>query len=99
VWNRDLYDEHGTWLARPDAAWLELGVVLEIDSLEWHLSPSAYQRTQQRHRRMTAAGLLVIHVTPGTARREPERFVADVRATLGAAAARSAPRLLLQPAA
>lgn len=99
VWNRDLYDEHGRWLARPDAVWLELGVVLEIDSLEWHLSPSAYQHTQERHRRMTAAGLLVIHVTPGTVRREPERFVADVRATLRAGEARSAPLLLLRPAA
>ncbi len=99
VWNRDLYDEQGRWLARPDAAWLEVGVVLEVDSLEWHLSPAAYQHTQERHRRMTAAGLLVIHVTPGAVRRDPERFLADVRATLRAGAARSAPRLLLQPAA
>ncbi len=99
AWNRDLYDEHGKWLARPDAVWLDVGVVLEIDSLEWHLSPSAYKRTQERHRRMTAAGLLVIHVTPGTVRRELDRFLADVRTTLSAGAARSAPRLRLQPAA
>lgn len=99
VWNRDLYDIHGAWLARPDAIWLEVGVVLEIDSLEWHLSPAAYRHTQERHRRMTAAGLLVIHVTPGTVRQEPEAFLADVRATLTAGAARSAPRLHLQPAA
>lgn len=99
VWNRDLFDAHGKWLARPDAAWLDIGVVLEIDSLEWHLSPTAYHHTQERHRRMTAAGLLVIHVTPGTVRREPERFLADVQATLRAGEARSAPRLQLQPAA
>lgn len=99
VWNRNLYDIHGKWLARPDAVWLDVGVVLEIDSLEWHLSPAAYRHTQERHRRMTAAGLLVIHVTPGTVRQEPEGFLADVRATLTAGAARSAPRLLLQPAA
>jgi len=48
---------------------------------------------------MTAAGLLVIHVTPGTVRREPDQFLADVRATLRAGEARSAPRLLLSPAA
>lgn len=99
AWNQDLYDEHGQWLARPDAVWLDVGVVLEIDSLEWHLSPAAYQHTQERHRRMTAAGLLVIHVTPGAVQREPESFLADVRATLLAGTARSAPRLLLRPAA
>jgi len=99
MWNQDVYDEHGNWLARPDAIWLDLGVVLEIDSLEWHLSPAAYRHTQERHRRMTAAGLLVIHVTPGTVRDDRERFLADVRATLCAGAQRSAPRLLLEPAA
>lgn len=99
VWNQDLFDASGKWLARPDATWLDIGVVLEIDSLEWHLSPAAYQQTQDRHRRMTAAGLLVIHVTPGTVRREPDQFLADVRATLRAGEARSAPRLLLSPAA
>ncbi len=99
AWNLDLYDKSGKWLARPDGTWLEVGVVLEIDSLEWHLSPAAYRHTQERHRRMTAAGLLVIHVTPGTVRHETERFLADVRATLAAGAARSAPQLLLRPAA
>lgn len=99
VWNQDIYDETGNWLARPDAAWLDVGVVLEIDSLEWHLSPAAYRHTQERHRRMTAAGLLVIHVTPGTVRHDRERFLADVISTLRAGEERSAPRLLLTPAA
>lgn len=98
-WNCDVYDEHGRWIARPDAVWVEVGVVLEIDSLEWHLSPASYRSTQDRHRRMTAAGLLVIHIAPGTARRDPEGLVADVRATLAAGAARTTPQLLLSPAA
>ncbi len=95
LWNQDIFDVHGQWIARPDAVWIHLGVVLEIDSLEWHLSPADYQQTQARHRRMTAAGLLVIHVTPNTVRREPGAFIADVRATLDAAALRPAPAVYL----
>jgi len=96
LWNQDIFDALGRWIARPDAVWIELGVVLEIDSLEWHLSPADYQRTQARHRRMTAAGLLVIHVTPNTVRRDPAAFIADLRATLEAAALRPAPAVYLQ---
>ncbi len=29
LWNCDVYDEHGQWLACFDAVWLELGVVLD----------------------------------------------------------------------
>jgi len=95
LWNRDIFDAQGQWIARPDAVWLDLGVVLEIDSLEWHLSPADYQRTQARHRRMTAAGLLVIHVTPGDVRRNPRAFLADLRATLQTARLRPAPLIYL----
>lgn len=95
LWNQDIYDRTGRWLARPDAVWLGQGVVLEIDSLEWHLSPPEYQATQARHRRLTAVGILVVHVTPGTAKRESAAFLLDLRATLATAEARPAPVLLL----
>ncbi len=95
LWNQDIFDADGRWIARPDAVWIGLGVVLEIDSLEWHLSPADYQRTQARHRRMTAAGLLVVHVAPSTVRRDPVAFIADLRATLEAAALRPAPAVFL----
>lgn len=96
LWNRDVFDARGRWIARPDAIWIDLGVVLEIDSLEWHLSPADYQRTQSRHRRMTAAGLLVLHVTPSTVRRDPRTFIAELRATLEGAALRPAPTVYLE---
>ncbi|MBA3410580.1 MAG: hypothetical protein H0U15_07015 [Geodermatophilaceae bacterium] len=95
LWNCDIYDEHGQWLACPDAVWLELGVVLEIDSLEWHLSPADYQKTQARHRRMTAAGLLVIHVTPATIRDAAPEFLGELRRTLATAARRLPPRVTI----
>lgn len=96
LWNCDLYDEHGQWLGCPDAVWLEFGVVLEIDSLEWHLSPADYRKTLARHRRMTAAGLLVIHVTPATVRDQPTEFLDELRRTLATAARRAAPRVSIR---
>lgn len=91
LWNCNIYDEHGHWLGCPDAVWLELGVVLEIDSLEWHLSPADYRKTLARHRRMTAAGLLVVHVTPATIRDQASEFLDELRRTLATAASRAAP--------
>lgn len=96
LWNCDIYDEHGQWLGCPDAVWLELGVVLEIDSLEWHLSPADYRKALARHRRMTAAGLLVVHVTPGTIRDQPTEFLAELSRTLATAASRVAPRVSIR---
>lgn len=88
LWNHDLYDANGQWLGRPDAIWLEVGVVLEIDSMAWHLSPQAYRKTQARQRRLTKAGLLVIPVAPNAVFADPAGFLAELRATLAAAAAR-----------
>ncbi|MDQ3734619.1 MAG: hypothetical protein M3400_11600 [Actinomycetota bacterium] len=98
-WNCDIYDENGQWLGCPDAVWLELGVVLEIDSLEWHLSPADYRKTLARHRRMTAAGLLVIHVTPATIRDQAPEFLDELRRTLATAALRSAPHMSIRAGA
>lgn len=97
LWNHDLFDDNGVWLGCPDAVWPELGVVLEVDSLEWHLSPASYRKTLARHRRMTAVGILVIHVTPGQARDGAAAFLADITGTLAAASARPAPRLTARP--
>lgn len=95
-WNHDVFGVDGQWLACPDAIWEEYGVVLEVDSLEWHLSPASYRHTQARHRRLTAAGLLVVHVTPGTVRSDPAAFIAELRATLATAASRLAPPVVVR---
>jgi hypothetical protein len=81
LYNPDLYLE-GKFLARPDAWWPQAGVGVEVDSKEWHLSPADWQRTLQRHRRMTAAGIFVIHVTPDQLRTEPLQVTEDIAAAL-----------------
>ena len=55
-------------LAVPDAWWPQAGVAAEVDSREWHFAPEGWEETMKRHRRMTAAGVLVLHVSPGQVR-------------------------------
>jgi hypothetical protein len=80
-YNPELYLD-GKFLARPDAWWPHAAGAVEVDSKEWHLLPGDWQQTLQRHRRMTAAGIFVVHVTPGQLRSEPQYILADIAAAL-----------------
>lgn len=81
LFNPDLY-LNGKFLARPDAWWPQAAVAVEVDSKEWHLLPGDWQRTLRRHRRMTAAGIYVVHLTPAELRAEPLQVVEDIAAAL-----------------
>jgi hypothetical protein len=72
----------GRLLARPDAWWPDYGVAVEVDSREWHLTPDDWEATMRRHRRLTAAGIRVLHVSPRQLRTEPDRIVGDIAAAL-----------------
>jgi hypothetical protein len=76
------------FLAMPDAWWPDVGVVAEVDSREWHLSPRDWERTMRRHSEMSAYGIIVLHFTPGQIRREPDRVLAAIRKALASAAGR-----------
>ena len=73
---------NGTFLASPDAWWPAAGVAVEVDSMEFHFAVDDWQHTMRRHDRMTAAGILVLHVTPGQLRTEPGRIAQDIAAAL-----------------
>lgn len=73
---------NGRFLASPDAWWPAAGVAVEVDSMEWHLSPEAWQATMRRHARMTAGGILVLHVSPRQLRDEEARIARDIAAAL-----------------
>ncbi len=83
LFNPDLY-LRGEFLARPDAWWPEAGLAAEVDSKEFHLLPSDWEKTMRRHRRMTAAGILVLHISPGQLRADPRQLVAEIAAALTA---------------
>jgi hypothetical protein len=95
LWNEDVYDAKGRWLGRPDAFWPDLGLVLEIDSLEWHLSPASYRATQARQRRLAKAGLMVLPVLPSVIRQQPVEFMAELAESMAAAARRTPPVLII----
>jgi hypothetical protein len=87
-----------TFIAVADAWWGDAGVVVEVDSREWHLSPEDWERTLRRHARMSAHGIFVLHVTPGRIRDEPERVVAEIRSALTVGRARPALAVRALPA-
>ncbi len=72
------------FLAQPDLWWRAHGVVGEVDSREWHLSPEQWARTMARHARMTAQGILVLHFTPKRIRQDGQRVIAELKAALEA---------------
>jgi very-short-patch-repair endonuclease len=72
----------GVLLGVVDAWWPQAGVVVEIDSREWHFRPAEWAATMRRHARLTAAGIAVIHVSPQQVRTEPDRIVRDIAAAL-----------------
>lgn len=69
-------------IAVADAWWPEACVVVEVDSKEWHLSPRDWEKTMNRHAKLTALGILVLHFTPRQIRHEPEQVLATIRQAL-----------------
>jgi hypothetical protein len=63
LFNVDLRLPDESFLARPDAYWPEAGLAFEIDSREFHAGYVGLERTQRRHARLTAAGVLVLHAS------------------------------------
>ena len=72
----------GRLLAKPDAGWPVHGVAVEVDSREWHLAPDGWEATMRRDRKLTAAGIRVLHVSRRPLRTEPDRIVGDNAAAL-----------------
>ena len=71
-----------TFLAQPDVWWPEAGVVAEMDSREWHLSPAGWERTQIRHAAMSAHGILVLHYAPRRVRTDGAAVLAELRGAI-----------------
>ena len=86
------------FLAMPDAWWPDKGVVVEVDSREWHLSPQDWERTMRRHAEMSAQGIIVLHFSPRQITHQPDQVLAAIRKALESAAARPLPFIRTIPA-
>lgn len=91
-WNADLRNEHGELVAVVDGLWERERVILEIDSIEWHLEPTDYKRTQARQRRLVLAGWTVFPAAPSDILDGPEQFCRQVIDVLSVERARRSPR-------
>jgi hypothetical protein len=76
------------FVAKPDAWWPELGVAVEVDSREWHISPEDHANTLARGRRMGVHQIVVLRFTPKQIRTQPSEVVADIRRALEGARGR-----------
>lgn len=98
LFNPSLYAADGTFIARPDAWWPELGIAIEVDSREWHLSPEDHENTLARGRRMGWHQIVVLRFTPKQIRSQPAMVIKEIRRTLEAAEGRAPLNLRTVPA-
>jgi hypothetical protein len=98
LFNPWLYDEHGNFVARPDAWWPKLGIAVEVDSREWHTSPEDHAKTLARGRRMARHQIVVLRFTPKQIRSQPAEVIKDIKAALDGACGRPLTKLRAIPA-
>jgi hypothetical protein len=79
MFNPRLYLPSGTFLGCPDAWWPEAGLVVEVDSRRWHLSPGDWELTMDRHARFGQHGIVTLHFTPHQLRTEGAAVAAKIR--------------------
>jgi hypothetical protein len=86
------------FLAVADCWWPDAGVVAEVDSRAWHLSPREWENTLARQARMAAAGIVVLHFPPNRIYTEPKEVIAQIRSALDAGRGRALPQVRTLPA-
>ena len=59
--------------------WPEAGVAAEIDSPAYHLAAGDQDRTTERHDRLIARGILVLHFPPKRLKTDAQGVLADLR--------------------
>ena len=98
LFNPSLYGDDGIFIARPDAWWPRLGIAVEVDSREWHMSPEDHARTLARGRRMARYQIVVLRFTPRQIRSQLAEVVNDIKAALDGARGRPPLKLRTVPA-
>jgi hypothetical protein len=88
LFNPSLHAADGTFIARPDGWWPELGIAIEVDSQEWHLSPQDHADTLARGRRMAKYQIVTLRFTPKQIRTDPATVIRDIKEALEGARGR-----------
>ncbi|SED23283.1 hypothetical protein SAMN04489727_7004 [Amycolatopsis tolypomycina] len=95
VWNFELRDECGNYIAIPDAWWDNVALAWEIDSYEFHFGQPGYASTLARNNRYAAAGVAVVQTVPSRLRTDPAAVADDLVSAYRAAAGRPRPPVVL----
>ena len=82
VLQHKVYDAAGKVVARPDAAYPDAKVAVELNGFRWHGTPRRYALDQARLRRLAALGWLVLPVTPADLRGDGRAVAVQVGAAL-----------------
>ncbi|HEY0700443.1 MAG TPA: type IV toxin-antitoxin system AbiEi family antitoxin domain-containing protein [Micromonospora sp.] len=70
-WNPRLSGPDGVVLPTPDGYLEDAAIALEVDSREYHFTPTGWARTIDRHNELSRYGVLILHFTPARIRRDP----------------------------
>ena len=61
-----------------DAWWDDAGVAAEVDSREYHLSAAAQDRDRDRHDKLIAHGVFLLHFSPGRIKVEGGKILNEI---------------------
>jgi hypothetical protein len=97
LWNPRLLTENGSFLAEPDGYYENLGIALEVDSRKHHYEDEHdYEKTWERHEEMSAAGVIVLRITPVRINGTPTLVLQSITRVRQAHAGRTPPPLIIQ---
>jgi hypothetical protein len=82
VFNAQLFDADGTFIAMVDAWWQDAGVAAEIDSHAYHLAAEDQDRTTKRHDELLALGILPLHFPPGRIKTDAPGIIREIRGAI-----------------
>jgi hypothetical protein len=82
MFNAQLFDANGIFIATVDDWWPEAGVAGEVDSRAYHLSAVDQDRTTERHDRLIAHGIFPLHFPPKRIKTDPAGIISDIRSAI-----------------
>jgi hypothetical protein len=82
IFNAQLFDAEGTFIAMADAWWQRAGVAAEVDSRAYHLAAEDQDRTTERHDKLVACGIFPLHFAPKRIKTDASGVVSDIRLTI-----------------
>jgi hypothetical protein len=89
MFNAQLFDAEGIFIATVDAWWQQAGVAAEVDSRAYHLSADDQDRTTGRHDRLAAHGILPLHFPPKRIKTDGPSIISELQSAIEKGSARA----------